>query len=326
MTDDLPLLCPEHWPTAERDARELLSVLRAHSRARPPRTVVMMLLDRHRDEAIPEPVIEALAITLEVADYGRAQLRRVALRRGREAGRTVKEVAAEQGIDPRSTRSRPAPKTRPRNADLFDRVLDQGLANGARLAVAAALGLVGEDGRWRERVLGDVRRYLRSDRLLDVADEALERVREANKLISRVKDGDVEALRDALAEARLAIVEGGGDPSLVDEVTDFELHAKEEADHWNELHALFPRSEKREPKRVDHRRAWTDLILRHALGRIERTQILEPAEVARRCGGERLWVEVRMKRPEWEQSVTFRIIEDRLTRKKRMKGRTLDAK
>lgn len=328
---DLPLLCPEHWPTVERDARELLSVLRAHPRARPPRAVVVMLLDHHREKRIPQTVMEALAIVMEVADYGRAQLRRAALRRGREAGRTTREIATEElGVDPRSLRARPAPASRPKNADLFDLVLDCAdrgapLGNDARLAVAAALGLVGEDGRWRTRVLGDVRRYFRSDRLLDVApDEALERKRRADALSSRVRDGDIDALREALAEAREAIVEGGGDPSLVDEVTNFELRAREEADHWNALH---PHAEHpREPKQVDERRAWEDLILRHAVGRKLRTQVLDAAEVARRCGGEKLWVAARMARPEWEQSVTFRIIEDRLVRKGRMKGRTLDAK
>lgn len=307
--DALPLLCPEHWPTAERDARELLSVLGAHPRARPPRAVVLMLLDYHRDEGIPETVMEALAIAMEVADYGRAQLRRALLRRGREAGRTVKEVAAEQGIDPRSARSRPAPKTRPRNADLFDRVLAHGLANGARLAVAQALGLVGEDGRWRTRVLNDARRFWRSDVLFAEAAKAegATRARRADALSSAVKDGDIQALRDALAQARQAIVEGGGDPSLIDELTDFELHARERADHWNALH---PHAEHpREPKRVDNRRAWADLARRDVTNRILNTQALDAADIVKklrntkRISAEVGWVEVWMKRPAWEGAV-----------------------
>jgi hypothetical protein len=304
-----------------------LAALRAKPRARPPRTTIMMLVNHHGGggEPPPAPVFDALIIALEVRDYAVAQARRSTVQRARETGRSMTETAAELGVDARTTRAR-KPRTvqskRPKNADLYDAILlhierGQALPADIRAAIAEALGLLGDDGQWRHRVLSEARRVVRESELFQRAAEVegKARARRGEALVlRRASAGQIGELRDAFATARREVVEGGGDPSLIDEALDFEAAEAERCDVWNALH---PRGPRREPSPVDESQSLTNLVLRDEKLRRRRASLLSAADIGERVGVSAETVAAWMTRPEWEGAVmAYAIWEQRTLRAK----------
>lgn len=144
-----------------QDALASHAALSGNSSARQPtRRLAMQLYDHHvarGENNLPPHALELLARAMRVDPRQiRAHEHRAAIARGTAEGRSQKEIAADRGITPREIRRLRSRPVTPRVA------LHAAIAEGADLRahrpdVAAALGLVGDDGRWLPPVLAAVR-------------------------------------------------------------------------------------------------------------------------------------------------------------------------
>src|SRR5690606_25033708 len=111
--------------------------------------------DHHvaRGERLPDSALKLLARAMRTDHRSvTALLRRAVILRADEAGLGTKDIAAELGISTRAVRllrNRPVSE----DAALFAAVAEGKDLRALRPAVAAALGLLGEDGRWRPQVI-----------------------------------------------------------------------------------------------------------------------------------------------------------------------------
>jgi len=141
-----------------RAIEKALSDLTANPRAEPPRLTAMQIYDHHvaRDERLPDHGLELLARAMRIDPRSvvTAQ-RRARIAAADEAGLSTKEIATELRIGPRAVRARRNDQT-PEDAALFDAVAVGKDLRALRPAVAAALGLLGEDGRWRPQVIREL--------------------------------------------------------------------------------------------------------------------------------------------------------------------------
>lgn len=222
------------FPEDEALARAIekaLSDLTANPRAEPPRVVAMQVLDHHvaRGERLPSLALELLARAMRIDPRSVvAAQRREKIAAAGVAGIGTKEIATELGVDPRTVRARRNDQT-PEDAALLAAVAEGKDLRALRPAVAAALGLLDEDGRWRPQVI----------RELTSLPERVE-----TTLVGAVVDGRFYGPRDARPDSAVdvepvwqdrTIPSSGGilEPDLVREAARIEAQRRRDGEEPN---------------------------------------------------------------------------------------------